>query len=150
MFTLLILMRVYMHTDFYNAFFRHATDADLLLDKKRWANADHLYGLAAECALKKLLQLQGIKTKDDGSPKKYKYRVHINKLWDAYPNFMQTRDAYTIPEENPFLDWDIAQRYTHEKDITEQMCRNHCAAVNILKKILRKAMLFDGRIEDVI
>lgn len=41
-----------MSTDFYDAFSRHDADADLLLENERWANADHHYGLAAECALK--------------------------------------------------------------------------------------------------
>lgn len=36
-----------MSTDFYNVFSRHASDADLLLEKGRWANADHHYGLAS-------------------------------------------------------------------------------------------------------
>lgn len=129
-----------MSTDFYNAFYRHATDADLLLDKERWANADHHYGLAAECALKALLLQQGIPSKD-GDIAEQKYRQHINKLWDNYQNFMQKNNTYDIPMNNPFHDWSIDQRYAHENDIAEQTARNHGAAVASLKKIVEKAEL---------
>lgn len=38
--------------DFRDAAQRHLHDAKLLLDQERLANASHLFGLAAECALK--------------------------------------------------------------------------------------------------
>lgn len=130
----------HMSTDFYNAFYRHATDADLLLDKERWANADHHYGLAAECALKAILLQQGISSKggDIADPK---YKQHIDKLWDKYQSFMQTKNTYVLPTRNSFHDWSIDQRYAHENDITEQTARNHGAAVASLKKIVKKAEL---------
>jgi len=40
--------------DFLDAHERHWEDAELLFGNRRWANADHLYGLAAECGLKAL------------------------------------------------------------------------------------------------
>ncbi len=131
-----------MSTDFYDAFSRHDADADLLLENERWANADHHYGLAAECALKALLLQQGIPSDNgDMSPDRQyqRYRKHINDLWDSYQSFMQTRHAYAIPPDNPFQDWDIAQRYAPEKEITEHAARNHATAVGTLKQIIRKA-----------
>lgn len=131
---------------FYNAFSRHDTDADLLLESGRWANADHHYGLAAECALKALLLQQGIPPNNGDMPsgQQYRpYRAHINLLWNSYQSFMQTRSAYTIPATNPFQDWDIAQRYAPEKEITEPATRNHAAAVGTLKQVIRQAIL-DG------
>lgn len=71
------------------------------------------------------------------------YRTHINLLWDSYQSFMQTRSACTIPATNPFQDWDIAQRYAPEKEITELATRNHAAAVGTLKQVIRQAIL-DG------
>lgn len=135
-----------MATDFYEAFSRHDADADLLLQNGRWANADHHYGLAAECALKALLLRQGIPS-DNGdirSDRQYRpYRKHINDLWDTYQSFMQTRHAYAIPPANPFQDWDIAQRYASKTDITEQTARTHGAAVGTIKQVIRQAIL-DG------
>ena len=129
-----------MSTDFYNAFSRHDADADLLLENGRWANADHHYGLAAECALKALLLRQGISSKD-GDIAEPQYKQHINTLWDKYQSFMQTKNAYALPMNNPFRDWAIEQRYAHENDITEQTARDHGAAVASLKKIVKKAEL---------
>lgn len=98
-----------MNINFYEAFSRHDADAALLLKKRRWANADHLLGLAAECALKAILLQQGIQSKNGDMDRPY--RDHINLLWDRYQNFMQTRNVFVIPDENPFRDWNIAQRY---------------------------------------
>ena len=41
-----------MKADFLDAHQRHWDDAEHLLQAQRWANADHLYGFAAECGLK--------------------------------------------------------------------------------------------------
>jgi hypothetical protein len=40
-----------MNADFLDAHYRHWQDAELLFGRGRLANADHLYGLAAECGL---------------------------------------------------------------------------------------------------
>lgn len=135
-----------MSTDFYDAFSRHDADADLLLKNRRWANADHHYGLAAECALKALLLQQGIPSNngDISSSRQYRpYRTHINTLWNTYQSFMQTRNAYAIPAANPFQNWDITQRYAPEKDISEQAARAHAAAFGTLKQVIKQAIL-DG------
>lgn len=39
-------------SDFLNAHHRHWTDAELLYSQDRRANADHLYGLSAECGVR--------------------------------------------------------------------------------------------------
>lgn len=44
-----------MKTDFHDAHERHWDDAERLFEAQRWANADHLYGVAAECGLKWLM-----------------------------------------------------------------------------------------------
>ena len=45
-----------MNEDFLDAHMRHWTDAELLYAAQRWANADHLYGISAECGLKGLTE----------------------------------------------------------------------------------------------
>ena len=45
--------------DFLDAMDRHWRDAELLRSSERLANADHLYGLSAECGLKALLEQDG-------------------------------------------------------------------------------------------
>ncbi|WHF34964.1 hypothetical protein [Aeromonas salmonicida] len=46
-----------MQADFLDAHARHWDDAESLLQAQRWANADHLYGMAAECGLKQLMRV---------------------------------------------------------------------------------------------
>ena len=133
-----------MSIDFYDAFIRHDADAKLLLKKGRWANADHHYGLAAECALKALLLKQGIPSSNGDIDRQYQhYKKHINDLWDNYQLFMQTRIDYALPDNNTFQDWDISQRYAPVKEITEEATRKHAEAVATVKQVIRKA-LFDG------
>lgn len=49
-----------MQADYLDAHERHWEDAEHLFQSGRWANADHLYGLAAECGLKKLMLAFGM------------------------------------------------------------------------------------------
>ena len=49
-----------MQADFLDAHKRHWEDAERLFQAQRWANADHLYGMAAECGLKRLMQAFGM------------------------------------------------------------------------------------------
>lgn len=44
-----------MNTDYLDAHERHWDDAELLKATARHANADHLYGMSAECGLKCLM-----------------------------------------------------------------------------------------------
>jgi len=92
---------------------RHWNDATLLEEKNRVENADHHYGFAAECAIKKaLITLPAFSTV--GALEKT-YKEHINILWDrvnnqslqkAYP----TLSAY-LKSTHPFSDWHVKQRY---------------------------------------
>lgn len=49
-----------MVTDFMDAHHRHWEDAELLFNASRWANADHHYGMVAECGLKRLMIVFGM------------------------------------------------------------------------------------------
>lgn len=46
-----------MQSDFLDAHNRHWQDAEQLFEAQRWANADQLFGMAAECGLKSLCWL---------------------------------------------------------------------------------------------
>lgn len=70
-------------TDFKDAARRHWEDAELLGSHNRWPNADHLYGFAAECALKAVMVGLGMQLGPDGKPPK-PYAVHIHQLWDQF------------------------------------------------------------------
>ena len=92
---------------------RHLRDCHSLLSQQRHANADQLAGLAAECGLKAILEVFGILTARADPPPKLK--KHVNELWDEFFAQISGRRAITVgtflPRQNPFANWDVAQRY---------------------------------------
>lgn len=82
-----------MHPDYRDAAERHWEDASYLSADKRFANADHLYGLSAECALKAVMQGLGMPLRPDGVPMDKQNRIHINLLWDEFSTFAQSRNG---------------------------------------------------------
>lgn len=125
-----------MKTDFKNAYIRHQKDANNLFDNKRYANADHLYGLAAECALKAvMIKLEPSLVDQNGDLVNQGDRIHIDKLWEHFRFFLQGRTASTYlahisSSKNPFSNWNINDRYAHEKRFTQSSISSHRAAVN--------------------
>ncbi len=99
--------------DFARAACRNWQDAELLERAGRIDNADQLLGLAAECALKMALLLQGVQPDEKKAGAPTGHAVHINRLWGLYSVFQQNRAGQfaTIPAHNPFHDFDISQRY---------------------------------------
>lgn len=54
--------------DFFDAHERHWGDGEILFNAQRWANADHLYGLSAECGMKAVMVGLGMPTDKQGIP----------------------------------------------------------------------------------
>lgn len=139
-----------MPTDYRDAAERHWEDADYLSAGNRHANADHLFGFSAECALKAVMQGLGMSLRLDGTPMDRRHRVHINQLWNEFIGFAQGRTGarYTADIDatfNPFDDWDVGQRYCHRADITEAMVEKHRSGTEKTKSALHAAVL-DGMI----
>ena len=63
-----------MPVNFRDAAERHWADAGYLLEDDRIANADHLFGLSAECALKALMLSLGMILGPKGAPKDDRYK----------------------------------------------------------------------------
>ena len=127
-----------MRADFLDANRRHFEDAELLYANARWANADHLYGLSAECGLKRLMMLFGMQVKPmEGDPVDNRDRVHANTAWDRYEAYRSGHPAgsrYVLPQ-NPFLNWDVSQRYAARTSFSEMdadVHRNGASAVRLL------------------
>lgn len=108
-----------MATDFVDAHSRHWQDAELLFEHQRWANADQLYGLSAECGLKAVMEKLGMPFDDIGRPER-KYREHVNKLWPVFQDFANGRGGARylemLPRGNPFANWAIDGRYGKSDD----------------------------------
>lgn len=106
---------------------RHWNDAELLEKERRRANANQLYGFAAECAIKSALcQLPGFAPEGELSPH---YKAHINDLWKKvhvqglqkrFPNLMML-----MKQESPFDDWSVDHRYAREGTVSEDAYERH-------------------------
>lgn len=125
-----------MKTDFKNAYARHQQDADSLFDNKRYANADHLYGLAAECALKAVMVgLDPTLVDKNGDFLNASDKKHIDKLWNHFRLFLQGRNAPSLLGQisgpsNPFSKWTVNSRYAHQKYFTKGDVASHKQAVD--------------------
>ncbi len=129
------LRNMKLKTDFKNAYVRHQKDANILFDGKRYANADHLYGLAAECALKAVMvKLEPLLIDDNGDLLNQGDKIHIDKLWGHSRVFLQGRTASSclahLSGKNPFNNWNVNCRYAHEKRFTKNTTLPHQTAVN--------------------
>ena len=128
-----------MLEDFYDAHERHYGDAEVLYNQQRWANADHLFGVAAECGLKALTE------KFKGGALVRGERYHINepsKPSDAWEVFESYRSGHTagskfiLPATNPFSDWDVSQRYANRSNFTQIIVDSHRAGASSVQSLL--------------
>lgn len=138
-----------MKVDFKNAARRHYLDAELLYDNSRWANADQLYGLSAECILKHIisdLDPNSLDSQTGDFVKKSPHRKHFEQqspskdLWNHFSiNFAGRLAAnHPLPNNNEFRDWDIFQRYAHDGCIDQQRTETHRSATISLQNLLQQ------------
>jgi hypothetical protein len=138
-----------MDVDFHDAANRHWEDAGHLLIDQRLANADQLFGIAAECALKAIMHALNIITLDaNGKPREGECRIHINNLWKEFETLVQNRGgaryaAMLDKTMNPFDDWKVDQRYDHRSTFTEAKVENHRHAAERTMSVLQYAIM-DG------
>lgn len=133
-----------MQPDFLDAHERHWCDAELLYARQRWANADHLFGLAAECGLKRLMIASGMPLRSDGGPDQTEDRVHANKAWQRYESYRSgpiSGIAYGLPAENPFSGWEISQRYARKDQFDESRVSAHRAGAEMVRRLVRQALM---------
>ena len=131
--------------DFIDAHRRHLEDANLLFDKARWANADHLYGLSAECGLKAIMLSLGMSVDAGGTPIESEHRRHVNGLWPVFEDFAQGSggEAYlaSLPSGDPFSGWSIHDRYANRSFFQRANVASHrCAARQVGHSVQRAAL----------
>jgi len=102
--------------DFSDAALRHYNDAHLLAGTNRFDNASHLLGIAAECALKARMKLEGLNSA----------HVHLPDIVRSYRVAMKGRQRAALNEAADLVDgadsfstWDIADRYRTTGHVTE-------------------------------
>lgn len=132
-----------MQADFLDAHERHWTDAETLLRAERWANADHLYGMTAECGLKRLMLAFGMPYDSARDcPTKSQDQVHANKIWarfESYRSGHHQGTAYVLPTPDPFTDWDVAQRYAHQSNFGQARVVAHQCGASQVRALVQKA-----------
>ena len=134
-----------MQSDFLDAHERHWEDAEMLHGNARLANADHLYGMSAECGLKRLMLAFDMPF-DNGQdmPRNSQDKVHINKVWqryDVYRSGHHRGAQYSLSSSNPFNDWDVNQRYTHRSNFDAARVQKHRRGAEEVHKMVKKARL---------
>jgi len=135
--------------DFKAAARRHHDDAHFLLGDNRWANADHLAGLAAECALKAIIQRApfGAPTNPKGIPvwgqPSRTLAFHINKLWQELAQSLSghsaTAFAALLAGPPPFATWEVEDRYSDGLAITQPQATAHAGAARQVLAVLLQA-----------
>lgn len=114
---------------------RHSRDAVLLENNQRLANADQLWALAAECALKSILRAAGLLTLDPNGRPLGDYAVHINKLWPLLSGIADRKVQSLVARltskagPSPFGAWSIDQRYQAREPEVATLAAHRLAAL---------------------
>lgn len=132
-----------MQADFLDAHERHWSDAERLFQAQRWANADHLYGMAAECGLKRLMMVFGMSVDTaTGSPVNNKDWKHVNNIWARFESYRSGHaqgTGYALSPNNPFAHWDVSDRYAHQSDFDQARVQGHQAGTQAVRSLIAKA-----------
>lgn len=132
-----------MQADFLDAHERHWDDAERLLYAQRWANADHLFGMAAECGLKRLMLAFGMNVNPTtGGPLDNKDLKHANSIWARFESYRSGHAqgaGYVLSASNPFSNWDVADRYAHQSNFDQARAQGHQTGAQIVRSLIAKA-----------
>lgn len=123
---------------------RHFDDCTTLVGGQRAGNASHLAGMAAECALKAILQGVGaLVLSRSGRPSKREHICHINKLWDEFQATVAgpRAQAYILDGCNPFASWCVDHRYEEDRTIDLPTAESHRVAARTAMLLLERAHL---------
>ncbi|MDD2761693.1 MAG: hypothetical protein PHH11_15555 [Methylomonas sp.] len=131
-----------MTEDFLDAHQRYWDDAERLYAANRWANADHLYGLSAECGLK------GLTERLKGTNLARNEFLHImepkkpSNAWDIFETFRAGHhlgSKFAMPTLNPFTNWDVSQRYAHQSHFNPALVDPHREGAKMVSEFIKVA-----------
>lgn len=122
----------------------HAED---IFDDVRLGTSDHLFGLAAECALKAILHAHGVIPPPPDFPAdkltKKKFSTHIDQLWGEYVAWAAGLTTLELPATSSFDAWRVADRYQHDDFFTLPRVEVHRAGATTAAELLERAIV-DG------
>ncbi|HXH43808.1 MAG TPA: hypothetical protein VNK51_08180 [Bradyrhizobium sp.] len=100
---------------------RHLAAAEVLFGENRKDVAGYLYGIAAECALKHLMNLSGMRPLPDHKRRDDPFFAHFEELKTLLRNSASGRRSGELrkyAERSSFMQqWDVTMRYSHGRDI---------------------------------
>lgn len=132
-----------MQADFLDAHERHWDDAERLYQALRWANADHLYGMAAECGLKRLMLAFGMSVDPTtGRPVDREDWKHANNVWARFESYRSGHTqgtGYVLSPGNPFTHWDVSDRYAHQSNFDQARAQEHQMGAQAVRNLIAKA-----------
>ena len=133
-----------MQTDFLDAHGRHLRDAEFLWQQGRLANADHLFGMAAECGLKRLMLAFGMPfgQKKPDMPDDPADQKHVQEIWQRYETYRSKHVSgagYALSMENPFSDWRVSQRYASESEFDVTRVKKHKEGAEQVGRLITQA-----------
>lgn len=100
----------------------------------RFQTADHLFGLAAECAAKVIFQLSVTTAKRYVDPPKEHINILWPMFWASYSGHTMSRMTGTLPPANAFQRWKVTQRYDCDDAVQMQVMTSHKQAAEKLIK----------------
>lgn len=107
--------------DYQDAANRHLDDAEFLFSQnpQRLANASHLFGVSAECALKAVARKLNPNARGWGGnghlPKLFGELCNVAPTWSNHPVLAQS----TALLQTQFANWDVGQRYHAQCNFTQ-------------------------------
>jgi hypothetical protein len=118
-------------------------DAELLCESNRFGTPDHLFGLAAECALKSVLGGLGAFPANTTPPKPY--RIHVDTLWSEYNLYVRgpAGRAGLLAPGIPFAAWSASDRYLDDESFSASRLETHRNGALLALKLYEAALL-DG------
>ncbi|MBB5155019.1 hypothetical protein [Saccharopolyspora phatthalungensis] len=121
---------------------RHFHDAQVLRDRDRLANADHLAGFAAEGGLKAILE-NYLGVRIEGSS----FRKHLPRRWEEMamaPVFRSLTGStfhHFLTGTNPFQRWEVGERYSDGCHIDAERTDAHLAAAQRILSLHEDAQI---------
>lgn len=130
---------------------RHLADATHLHSAGRDVTADHLCGLAAECALKALVLIglggrldKGFVHDPDGNAMRKHVGGGKESTWSAVSSLASGRldaEVSGLLVGDPFHDWDVSDRYSDGAHITRAVLDRHLDGAKRATRALEAAFL---------
>lgn len=100
---------------------RHLAAAEMLFETDRKDVAGYLFGLAAECALKHLMTLSGMRPLPNDQRRDDPFFAHFESLKTLLRNTASGRRSGELrryAETTSFMQqWDVSMRYSHGRDV---------------------------------